>query len=188
MKIEDKAIELINYEEYLRQCKIEEIKDTFNPAYGDDGIIHLKDLAMTYIITEKIIDKKFFIYKYKEDAIDIDNNMVPVYGLATKPIPKEEQYVVDILHTMVFDDKIYLTICNNIDFTKVQQKSLKLYSEDGRLSYCTYPFDNLIEYTTKTAKGYNTVIRLEGDSSLVPLLPFLTKLEFTPIVETMLPD
>ena len=43
MKIEDKVIELIDYEEYLRQCKLEGMEDAFNPAYGDDGIIHLKD-------------------------------------------------------------------------------------------------------------------------------------------------
>jgi hypothetical protein len=31
---------------------------------------------------------------------------------------------------------VFLTICNNIDFSKVRQKSLKLYTEDKRLSYC----------------------------------------------------
>ena len=49
------------------------------------------------------------------------------YNLATKPIPKEEQYVVDIFHTYVFDDMVFLTICNNIDFSKVKKKSLKLH-------------------------------------------------------------
>ena len=66
MKIEDKVIEMISYEEYLRQCKLEEMKDAFLPAYGDDGITFLKEMAMTIIVTEKIIDKKFFIYKFKE--------------------------------------------------------------------------------------------------------------------------
>ena len=188
MKIEDKVIELIDYEEYLRQCKLEEMEDAFNPAYGDDGIIPLKELAMSFIVTEKIIDKKFFIYKFKEDVIDINNNMAPVYNLATKPIPKEEQYVVDILHTNILDDMVFLTICNNVDFTKVNQKSLKLCTEDKRLSYCCFPSDNLIEYTARTAKGYTTVIRVTAEKNLIPLLPFLTKLEFTPIIETILPD
>ena len=188
MKIVDKVIELIEYEEYIRQCKLEEMKDAFLPAYGDDGIAFLKEMAMTIIVTEKIIDKKFFIYKFKEDIIDINNNMVPVYKLASKPIPKEEQYVVDILHTNILDDMVFLTICNNIDFTKVKQKSLKLCTEDKRLSYCCFPSDNLIEYTARTAKGYTTVIRVTAEKNLIPLLPFLTKLEFTPIIETILPD
>ena len=188
MKIEDKVIELIEYEEYIRQCKLEEMKDAFLPAYGDDGIAFLKEMAMTIIVTEKIIDKKFFIYKFKEDVIDINNNMAPVYNLASKPIPKEEQYVVDILHTNILDDMVFLTICNNVDFTKVKQKSLKLRTEDGRLSYCCFPSDNLIEYTARTAKGYTTVIRVTAEKNLIPLLPFLTKLEFTPIIETILPD
>ena len=38
MKIEDKVIELINYEEYVRQCKLGEMEDAFYPAYGYDGI------------------------------------------------------------------------------------------------------------------------------------------------------
>ena len=38
MKIEDKVIELIEYEEHIRQCKLGEVKDAFLPAYGDDGI------------------------------------------------------------------------------------------------------------------------------------------------------
>lgn len=193
MKIEDKVIELIEYEEYIRQCKLEEMKDAFLPAYGDVGIAFLgiaflKEMAMTIIVTEKIIDKKFFIYKFKEESTGIVNVMQPAYSLATKPIPKEEQYVVDIFHTYVFDDMVFLTICNNIDFSKVKQKSLKLYTEDKRLSYATFPLDNLVDYTAKTARGYTTVIRLAADSSLIPLLPFLTKLEFIPIVETTPPD
>ena len=189
MKIEDKVIESIDYEEYLRQCKLEDARDElYVPVYGYENLHMLKELAMTKIITEKIIDKKFFIYKFKEDTIDINNNMVPVYNLATKPIPKEEQYVVDILHTNILDDMVFLTICNNIDFTKVNQKSLKLNTEDKRLSYCCFPSDNLIEYTARTAKGYTTVIRVTAEKNLIPLLPFLTKLEFTPIIETILPD
>ena len=183
MKIEDKVIESIDYEEYLRQCKLEEMEDAFYPAHSEDEKAFLKMIAMTSIITEKIIDKKFFIYKFKEESI-----MVPVYKLATKPIPKEEQYVVDILHTNILDDMVFLTICNNIDFSKVKQKSLKLYTEDKRLSYATFPLDNLVDYTAKTARGYTTVIRLAADSSLIPLLPFLTKLEFVPIVETTQPN
>ena len=193
MKIEDKVIELIEYEEYIRQCKLEEMKDAFLPAYGDVGIAFLgiaflKEMAMTIIVTEKIIDKKFFIYKFKEESTGIVNVMQPAYSLATKPIPKEEQYVVDIFHTYVFDDMVFLTICNNIDFSKVKQKSLKLYTEDKRLSYATFPLDNLVDYTAKTARGYTTVIRVAADSSLIPLLPFLTKLEFVPIVETTQPN
>ena len=193
MKIEDKVIELIEYEEYIRQCKLEEMKDAFLPAYGDVGIAFLgiaflKEMAMTIIVTEKIIDKKFFIYKFKEESTGVVNVMQPAYSLATKPIPKEEQYVVDIFHTYVFDDMVFLTICNNIDFSKVKQKSLKLYTEDKRLSYATFPLDNLVDYTAKTARGYTTVIRLAADSSLIPLLPFLTKLEFIPIVETTPPN
>lgn len=183
MKIEDKVIELIDYEEYIRQCKLEEMKDAFFPVYGDESLAFLKEMAMTIIVTEKIIDKKFFIYKFKEESTGIVNVMHP-YNLATKPIPKEEQYVVDIFHTYVFDDMVFLTICNNIDFSKVKQKSLKLYTEDKRLSYTTFPLDNLVDYTAKTARGYTTVIRVVADSSLIPLLPFLTKLEFVPIVET----
>lgn len=185
MKIEDKVIELINYEEYLRQCKLEDMKDAFFPAYGDDGKAFLKELAMTTIVTEKIIDKKFFIYKFKEESAGIVNVMQPVYNLATKPIPKEEQYVVDIFHTYIFDDMVFLTICNNIDFSKVRQKSLKLYTEDRRLSYSTYPLDNLVDYTARTAKGHTTVIRVIAEKNLIPLLPFLTKLEFVPIEETV---
>ena len=181
MKIEDKVIELISYEEYLRKCKLEDMKDAFFPAYGDNGIAFLKELAMTTIVTEKIIDKKFFIYKFKEESTGIVNVMQPVYNLATKPIPKEEQYVVDILHTNILDDMVFLTICNNIDFSKVNQKSLKLYTEDRRLSYSTYPFDNLVDYTARTARGFTTVIRLVAEKNLIPLLPFLTKLEFTPL-------
>ena len=188
MKIEDKVIELIEHEEYIRQCKLEEMKDAFLPAYGDDGIAFLKEIAMTTIVTEKIIDKKFFIYKFKEESTGIVNVMQPAYSLATKPIPKEEQYVVDILHTNILDDMVFLTICNNVDFTKVNQKSLKLCTEDKRLSYCCFPSDNLIEYTARTAKGYTTVIRVTAEKNLIPLLPFLTKLEFTPIIETILPD
>ena len=193
MKIEDKVIELIEYEEYIRQCKLEEMKDAFLPAYGDVGIAFLgiaflKEMAMTIIVTEKIIDKKFFIYKFKEESTGIVNVMQPAYSLATKPIPKEEQYVVDILHTNILDDMVFLTICNNVDFTKVNQKSLKLCTEDKRLSYCCFPSDNLIEYTARTAKGYTTVIRVTAEKNLIPLLPFLTKLEFTPIIETILPD
>ncbi len=184
MKIEDKVIELIEYEEYIRQCKLGEVKDAFLPAYGDDGIAFLKEIAMTTIVTEKIIDKKFFIYKFKEEFTGIVNVMHPVYTLATKPIPKEEQYVVDIFHTYVLDDMVFLTICNNIDFSKVKQKSLKLYTEDKRLSYSTYPFDNLVDYTARTARGHITVIRVIAEKNLIPLLPFLTKLEFVPIVET----
>ena len=190
MKIEDKVIEMIDYEEYMRQCKLGEMEDAFYPAYGYDGIsfTYLKELAMAHIVTEKIIDKKFFIYKFKEESTGIVNVMQPAYALATRPIPKEEQYVVDIFHTYVFDDMVFLTICNNIDFSKVKQKSLKLYTEDKRLSYATFPLDNLVDYTAKTARGYTTVIRLAADSSLIPLLPFLTKLEFIPIVETTPPD
>ena len=193
MKIEDKVIELIDYEEHIRQCKLEEMKDAFLPAYGDVGIAFLgiaflKEMAMTIIVTEKIIDKKFFIYKFKEESTGVVNVMQPAYSLATKPIPKEEQYVVDIFHTYVFDDMVFLTICNNIDFSKVKQKSLKLYTEDKRLSYATFPLDNLVDYTAKTARGYTTVIRVAADSSLIPLLPFLTKLEFVPIVETTQPN
>jgi hypothetical protein len=190
MKIEDKVIELIDYEEYIRQCKLEEMKDAFYPAYGYDGIsfTYLKELAMAHIVTEKIIDKKFFIYKFKEESTGIVNVMLPVYNLATKPIPKEEQYVVDILHTNILDDMVFLTICNNIDFSKVRQKSLKLYTEDKRLSYCPYSNDNLMDYTTKTARGFTTVIRLVAEKNLIPLLPFLTKIEFVPIVETISPD
>ena len=114
--------------------------------------------------------------------------MQPAYSLATKPIPKEEQYVVDIFHTYVFDDMVFLTICNNIDFSKVKQKSLKLYTEDRRLSYSTYPLDNLVDYTARTARGHTTVIRVIAEKNLIPLLPFLTKLEFTPILETTLPN
>ena len=188
MKIEDKVIELIDYEEYIRQCKLEEMKDAFLPAYGDDGIAFLKEIAMTIIVTEKIIDKKFFIYKFKEESTGIVNVMQPAYSLATRPIPKEEQYVVDIFHTYVFDDMVFLTICNNIDFSKVKQKSLKLYTEDKRLSYSTYPFDNLVDYTARTARGHITVIRVIAEKNLIPLLPFLTKLEFVPIVETTQPN
>ena len=183
MKIEDKVIESIDYEEYLRQCKLEEMEDTLYLAHSEDEKEFLKVIAMTFITTEKIIDKKFFMYKLKEDSI-----MVPVYKLTTKPIPKEEQYVVDILHTNILDDMVFLTICNNIDFSKVKQKSLKLYTEDKRLSYATFPLDNLVDYTAKTARGYTTVIRVAADSSLIPLLPFLTKLEFILIVETTPPD
>jgi hypothetical protein len=190
MKIEDKVIELIDYEEYMRQCKLEEMEDAFYPAYGYDGIsfTYLKELAMAHIVTEKIIDKKFFIYKFKEESTGIVNVMQPVYNLATKPIPKEEQYVVDILHTNILDDMVFLTICNNIDFSKVRQKSLKLYTEDKRLSYCPYSNDNLMDYTTKTARGFTTVIRLVAEKNLIPLLPFLTKIEFVPIVETISSD
>ena len=188
MKIEDKVIELINYEEYVRQCKLGEMEDAFYPAYGYDGIAFLKELAMTTNVTEKIIDKKFFIHKFKEESTGIVNVIQPVYNLATKPIPKEEQYVVDILHTNILDNMVFLTICNNIDFSKVKQKSLKLYTEDRRLSYSTYPLDNLVDYTSKTARGHTTVIRVAADSSLIPLLPFLTKLEFVPIVETTPPN
>ena len=188
MKIGDEVIELIDYEEYLRLCELEEMKDASYPVYGDDGIVLLKEIAMTHIVTKKIIDKKFFIYKFKEESTGIVNVMQPVYNLATKPIPKEEQYVVDILQTNILDDMVFLTICNNIDFSKVKQKSLKLYTEDKRLSYTTFPLDNLVDYTAKTARGYTTVIRLAADSSLIPLLPFLTKLEFVPIVETTQPN
>ena len=190
MKIEDKVIELIDYEEYLRQCKLGEMEDAFYPAYGYDGIsfTYLKELAMAHIVTEKIIDKKFFIYKFKEESTGIVNVMQPAYSLATKPIPKEEQYVVDIFHTYIFDDRVFLTICNNIDFSKVKQKSLKLYTEDRRLSYSTYPLDNLVDYTARTAKGFTTVIRVAAEKNLIPLLPFLTKLEFVPIEETVSSD
>ena len=189
MKIEDKVIKLTDYEEYLRQCKLEDARDElYVPVYGYENLHMLKELAMTKIITEKIIDKKFFIYKFKEESTGIVNVMQPAYSLATKPIPKEEQYVVDIFHTYVFDDMVFLTICNNIDFSKVRQKSLKLYTEDKRLSYATFPLDNLVDYTAKTARGYTTVIRVAADSSLIPLLPFLTKLEFVPIVETTQPN
>ena len=119
MKIEDKVIELIGYEEYIRQCKLEEMKDAFLPAYGDDGIEFLKEMAMTIIVTEKIIDKKFFIYKFKEESTGIVNVMQPAYTLATRPIPKEEQYVVDILHTNILDDMVFLTICNNMELARV---------------------------------------------------------------------
>ncbi len=183
MKIEDKVIELIDYEEYIRQCKLEEMEDAFYPAHSEDEKAFLKMKAMDLIVTEKIIDKKFFMYKLKEDSI-----MVPVYKLATKPIPKEEQYVVDILHTNILDDMVFLTICNNIDFTKVNQKSLKLCTEDKRLSYCCFPSDNLIEYTARTARGHTTVIRVIAEKNLIPLLPFLTKLEFVPIEETVSSD
>ncbi len=183
MKIEDKVIELIEYEEYVRQCKLGEVKDALFPAHSEDEKAFLKMSAMTFIVTEKIIDKKFFMYKLKEDSV-----MVPVYKLATKPIPKEEQYVVDILHTNILDDMVFLTICNNIDFTKVNQKSLKLCTEDKRLSYCCFPSDNLIEYTARTARGHTTVIRVIAEKNLIPLLPFLTKLEFVPIEETVSSD
>jgi hypothetical protein len=83
---------------------------------------------------------------------------------------------------------VFLTICNNIDFSKVRQKSLKLYTEDKRLSYCPYSNDNLMDYTTKTARGFTTVIRLVAEKNLIPLLPFLTKIEFVPIVETISSD
>jgi hypothetical protein len=56
MKIEDKVIELIDYEEYMRQCKLGEMEDAFYPAYGYDGIsfTYLKELAMTNMLENQI--------------------------------------------------------------------------------------------------------------------------------------
>ncbi len=207
MKIEDKVIELISFNKFKEMQMLEDaIDELYAPVYGYEHLHLLIESVMNKITTEKIIDRKFFIYKYElklDPAKDINdrddletrlfnlylmNDKVPAFRVCSKSIPKEEQYVVDILHTNILDDMAFLTICNNIDFSKVKQKSLKLYTEDRRLSYDTYSFDKLVDYTARTARGYTTVIRVAADSSLVPLLPFLTKLEFVPIVETTQPN
>ena len=180
MKIEDKVIELISFNKFKEMQMLEDvIGELYPPVYDYENLHMLKELTMNKIITEKIIDRKFFICKY---------DTVSAFKIGSKPIPKEEQYVVDIFHTYIFDDRVFLTICNNIDFSKVRQKSLKLYTEDRRLSYSTYPLDNLVDYTARTARGHTTVIRVIAEKNLIPLLPFLTKIEFVPIEETVSSD